>query len=72
MLTPRITPNQIRSMPSRSAAGPSSGITMKAISKKSRKNASKNTKTLTKIRNPICPPGSETSSSSTHLWPSTP
>ena len=44
MLTPRITPNQIRSMPSFSAAGPSSGMTMKASSKKSRKKASTNTK----------------------------
>src|SRR6266508_719315 len=32
MLTPRITPNQIRSMPSFSATGPSSGMMMKASS----------------------------------------
>ena len=32
---------------------------MKASSKKSRKKASTNTKALTKIRKPICPPGSE-------------
>ena len=57
MFTPSITPNQIRSMPSFSAAGPSSGMTMKAISKKSRKNASKKTNTLTKMRKPSCPPG---------------
>ena len=57
MFTPSITPNQIRSMPSRSAAGPSSGMTMKAISKKSRKKASTKTKMLTKIRKPSWPPG---------------
>ena len=44
MLTPRITPNQTRSMPSFSATGASSGTTMKASSKKSRKKAS--TKTM--------------------------
>ena len=44
MLTPRITPNQIRSMPSFSAAGPSSGMMMKASSKKSRKKARTKTK----------------------------
>ena len=49
MLTPRITPNQIRSMPSFSAAGPSSGMMMKASSKKSRKNARMKTSALTKI-----------------------
>ena len=65
MLTPRITPNQIRSMPRCSAAGPSSGMTMKASSKKSRKKASTNTKALTKIRKPIWPPGSEVSRCST-------
>ena len=59
MLTPRITPNQIRSMPSLSAAGPSSGTTMKASSKKSRKNASRKTRMLTTIRKPTWPPGSD-------------
>ena len=39
MLAQISTPNQIRSMPSFSAAGASSGMMMKAISKKSRKNA---------------------------------
>ena len=72
MLTPRMTPNQIRSMPSFSAAGPSSGMTMKASSKKSRKNASTNTKALTKIRKPIWPPGSDVSRCSTQMWPLTP
>src|ERR1043166_622686 len=59
MLTPRITPNQIRSMPRCSAAGPSSGMTMKASSKKSRKNASTNTKALTKTKKPNSLPGGE-------------
>ena len=40
MFTPDETPNQIRSIPRCSAAGVSIGIMMKAISKKSRKNAS--------------------------------
>ncbi len=44
MLMPSSTPNQMRSMPSAAAAGPTSGTTMKASSKKSRKKAS------TKIR----------------------
>ena len=72
MLTPRITPNQIRSMPRRSAGEARSGMTMKAISKKSRKKARKNTKILTKARKPICPPGSDTNISSTQRCPSTP
>ena len=53
------TPNQIRSMPSFSATGASSGMTMNTISKKSRKNAITKMKMLTKIRKPICPPGSD-------------
>ena len=52
MFAPSSTPNQIRSMPSFSAAGASRGMMMKAISKKSRKNARMNTNTLTKIRKP--------------------
>ena len=52
MLAPSSTPNQIKLMPSASAAGASSGTTMKAISKKSRKKASTKTKRLTKIRKP--------------------
>ena len=57
MLTPSSTPNQIRSMPSLSATGPSSGTTMKASSKKSRKKASTKTRMLTTIRKPSWPPG---------------
>ncbi len=45
MLAQIMTPNQIRSMPNALAAGAKSGIMMKAISKKSRKNA------MTKIKN---------------------
>src|SRR6266700_1903822 len=45
MLTQSRTPNQIRSIPSLLATGASGGRMMKAISKKSRKNARKNTKT---------------------------
>ena len=45
---------------------------MKAISKKSRKNARKNTNTLTKIRKPVCPPGSWLSSPCSHSPPFTP
>ena len=59
MLAQISTPNQIRSMPSFSAAGASSGMMMKAISKKSRKNAITKMKMLTKIRKPTWPPGSD-------------
>ncbi|MCY1553865.1 hypothetical protein D9M68_903910 [compost metagenome] len=65
MFTPRMTPNQIRSMPSFSAAGPSSGTMMKASSKKSRKKASRKTITLMTIRKPVAPPGRPTSRCST-------
>jgi hypothetical protein len=41
-------------MPSLSATGASSGMMMKAISKKSRKNARKKMKMLTTIRKPSC------------------
>ena len=57
MLMHKSTPNQTRSMPSDCATGASSGTTMKAISKKSRKNARKKMKMLTKIRKPMGPPG---------------
>ena len=58
MFTHSSTPNQTRSMPSlRAPTGASSGMTMKAISKKSRKKARKKTKMLTKIRKPTAPPG---------------
>ena len=57
MLMQSSTPNQIRSMPSDCATGASNGMTMKAISKKSRKKARKKMKMLTKIRKPIAPPG---------------
>ena len=52
MLTASSTPNQMRSMPSFSATGPSSGTMMNDSSKKSRKNASRNTTMLTTIRKP--------------------
>ncbi|MNF00138.1 hypothetical protein D3C80_1989210 [compost metagenome] len=52
MLTASSTPNQIRSMPSLSATGASSGTTMKDNSKKSRKKARKNTMMFTTIRKP--------------------
>ena len=71
-LAPISTPNQIRSMPSFSAAGASSGMMMKAISKKSRKNAITKTKMLTKIRKPTTPPGSDVSRCSIHSLPPTP
>ena len=57
MLAQIITPNQTRLIPMASATGASSGMTMKAISKKSRKNASTKMKMLTKIRKPTTPPG---------------
>ncbi len=44
-------------MPILSATGPSIGRMMKAISKKSRKNARKKMKMLTTIRKPVWPPG---------------
>src|SRR5437762_1554117 len=72
MLTPSSTPNQIRSMPSLSATGPSSGTMMNASSKKSRKNASRKVSTLTTMRNPICPPGRLVSRCSTQRSPLTP
>ena len=52
MFTQIITPNQIRSMPSLAATGARNGMMMKAISKKSRKNARKKMKMLTAIKNP--------------------
>ena len=72
MLTQSSTPNQTRSMPSLTATGASSGMMMKAISKKSRKNARKNTKTFTKIRKPIAPPGRPVSRCSIQRAPSIP
>ncbi|MCY1205685.1 hypothetical protein D9M72_172390 [compost metagenome] len=72
MFTHSSTPNHTMSMPSLWATGPSSGRMMKAISKKSRKNARKNTKMLTAIRKPIWPPGRPESMCSIHLAPSTP
>ncbi|MDT4873325.1 hypothetical protein FQZ97_1085640 [compost metagenome] len=53
----RMTPNQIRSMPSLSATGASNGITMNAISKKSMNMPSTNTSRFTTSRKPIWPPG---------------
>ena len=72
MLAQISTPNQMRSMPSLSAAGASSGMMMKAISKKSRKNAITKMKMLTNTRKPTCPPGSEVSICSIHTLPPTP
>src|SRR6202035_1123188 len=45
---------------------------MKAISKKSRKNARKKMNRLMKIRNPQTPPGSDVSMCSSHTPPETP
>ncbi|MNT06079.1 hypothetical protein D3C72_1407310 [compost metagenome] len=72
MFTASSTPNQIRSMPSLSATGPTSGTRIKASSKKSRKNASRKNSTFTAIRKPVWPPGSAVSRCSTQRWPSTP
>ncbi len=66
------TPNHTRSMSSLAATGASSGTTMKAISKKSRKNARKKMNTLTKIRKPVWPPGRCDSRCSIQWEPSTP
>ena len=72
IFTASSTPNHTRSIPSFSATGPISGMMMKANSKKSRKKASTNTRMLTTIKKPSCPPGSPESKCSTHLGPSTP
>src|SRR6516164_4826944 len=72
MLAQISTPNQMRMMPSLSAAGASSGMMMKAISKKSRKNAITKMNRLTNTRKPTCPPGSEVSMPSIHTLPPTP
>src|SRR3569833_88984 len=72
MLTASITPNQIGSMPSLVALGPTSGTTMKAISKKSRKKDSTNTSRLTATRKPSTPPGSWLNKCSTQTSPSSP
>ena len=72
MFTQSSTPNQIRSMPSFAATGASSGMTMKAISKKSRKKARKKTKMLTKTRKPSWPPGRPVSMCSIQRPPSMP
>ena len=79
MLTQSMTPNQISA-----ASAPTTGVStfcaigatigrmMKAISKKSRKNARKKMKTLMKIRKPQTPPGSDVSMCSSHTPPETP
>ncbi|OIQ72520.1 hypothetical protein GALL_458560 [mine drainage metagenome] len=72
MFTPRITPNQIRSIPSFSAAGAIRGTMMNANSKKSRKNANTKTKSDDTIRKPSWPPGNEVSRCSTQICPFTP
>ena len=72
MLTQSRTPNQTRSMPSLLATGASSGMMMKAISKKSRKKAITKMNALAKMRKPSCPPGSEVSRCSIHSLPPTP
>src|SRR6476620_7530173 len=66
MFTPSSTPNQIRSMPSLSATGPTSGTRMKASSKKSRKKASTKNMRFTTSRKPVVPPGSEVNRCSSH------
>ena len=71
MFTPSSTPNQIRSMPSLSATGASSGTMMNASSKKSRKNASRKTRMFTTTRKPIAPPGRPVSRCSTQKSPFT-
>ncbi len=72
MLTQISTPNQIRSMPRAEATGASIGMTMKAISKKSRKKARTKMKMLTKIRKPTGPPGMPESMCSIQREPSMP
>src|SRR5215471_7381587 len=79
MLTQSMTPNQISA-----ASGPTTGARifcavgaiigrmMKAISKKSRKNARKKMKMLMKIRKPQTPPGSEVRWCSSQTPPETP
>ena len=52
-----MTPNHTRSIPSNEAAGASSGMMMKAISKKSRKKPSTKIAKLATSRRPIFPPG---------------
>src|SRR5690606_8218775 len=69
IFTANNTPNQIRSIPSLSATGPTSGTMMNASSKKSRKNASKKIRILTKMMNPHSPPGIPINKCSTHKSP---
>src|SRR5712671_3819732 len=73
MLTQSMTPNQINaaSAPTTGvkifcAIGATIGRMMKAISKKSRKNARKKMKRLMKIRKPQTPPGNDVSMCSSH------
>ena len=47
------------------ATGASKGTTMKAISKKSKKNAKKKTNRFTATKNPIQPPGRSENNAST-------
>ena len=72
MTTHSSTPNQTRSMFSLAATGARMGTRMKAISKKSRKNASTKMNVATNSRKPICPPGSAVSRCSTQCPPSMP
>ncbi len=79
MFTQSMTPNQMSaaSAPTTGvssfwATGASIGMMMKAISKKSRKNARKKTNRLTTIRKPQTPPGRPVSRCSTQWPPSTP
>ena len=72
MFIPIITPNQTRSMPSRAAAGASSGMMMKAISKKSRKKPSTKIARLATISRPMRPPGSVVSRCSIQRSPFSP
>ena len=79
MFTHSITPNQISAASAPTigvsifcAAGAIIGRMMKAISKKSRKNARKKMNRLMNARKPHAPPGSEDSRCSSQRLPSTP
>src|SRR5215831_9194248 len=69
MLAQISTPNQTRSIPSLSATGASSGMMMKAISKKSRKNATTKMKSVAARLQPRLPGGSVASCGSRSCSP---
>ena len=72
MLTPSITPNQIRSMPSFSAAGAEQRHDDEGELEEVEEEGQDEDQALTTIRKPISPPGSEVSRCSTQMWPLTP